>query len=341
MARPRLDRFGLAILLSTLNILVYIVVVIAAIRNLITANFATIIINVYIITLSLCLAVNEFQTPRLVQEYFKFTCTYVGRGLVFLFLGCVVIRQEKFNIIAGIIAAAVGVFYFILSFTPGTPHLLGLFTVFRERRAYWNEQKAKKLSQQAIQEQAMARHAAHLFSSTIMAKSSARKKASLHSATEAHAAKKQKTVANTTIDDIFAGKTNALAAPADKQADKAAGDKKHASSDPCAADGAATSTVGKKAKKQKAKKAKKQRKEAPATEAAAPSPSVVVFNEPTGQQSRQEERMRKRKRVHSTAAASAIDDTFADTRGKQSSRFTDDGLPIYDAKALRIGEGGV
>ncbi|KAI9595266.1 COPI associated protein-domain-containing protein [Syncephalis fuscata] len=153
MARPRLDRFGLAILLCTLNILVYIVVIIAAILNLLSADFATIIINVYIIILSLCLIVNEFQTPVLVQEYFKFTCTFLGRGLVFFFLGCVVIRRERFNVVAGIVAAAVGVFYLILSFTPGTPSLLGLFVVFRERRDYWNEREAKKLSQQAARSQ--------------------------------------------------------------------------------------------------------------------------------------------------------------------------------------------
>jgi sugar phosphate permease len=70
----------------------------------------------------------------------------------------VVIRKEKFNIVAGIIAAAVGVFYFILSFTPDTPNLLGLFTVFRERREYWNEREAKKLSQQAIRAQAITQN---------------------------------------------------------------------------------------------------------------------------------------------------------------------------------------
>ena len=48
MARPRLDRFGLAILLSILNILVYIAVIAAAILNLLSADFPTIIINTYI-----------------------------------------------------------------------------------------------------------------------------------------------------------------------------------------------------------------------------------------------------------------------------------------------------
>ncbi|KAI8050297.1 hypothetical protein BDF22DRAFT_696487, partial [Syncephalis plumigaleata] len=113
--------------------------------------------------------VNEFQTPALIQEYFKFTCTFMGRGLVFLFLGCVVIRQEKFNIIAGIIAAAVGVFYFILSFTPGIPKLLGLFIVFRERRAYLNEREAKKLSQEAIKNQTITRNGTHHRSNPMLA----------------------------------------------------------------------------------------------------------------------------------------------------------------------------
>ncbi|KAI9595267.1 hypothetical protein BDF19DRAFT_82501 [Syncephalis fuscata] len=75
--------------------------------------------------------------------------------------------------------------------------------------------------------------------------------------------------------------------------------------------------------------------------------TVVVFDEPTGEKSRQEEKLRKRKRVNAgtgitttTTATSTMDDAFADTRGSQSSRYTEDGLPIYDAKLLRIGEGG-
>ncbi|RKP06824.1 COPI associated protein-domain-containing protein [Thamnocephalis sphaerospora] len=149
MARPVLDRFGLALLLSVLNMAVYIVVIIAAIFNLLSADFPTIINNVYVIVLSLCLMVNEFRAPPLVLEYFKFTCTYLGRGLVFFFLGCVVIRRQDFNIAAGIMAASAGVFYFVLSFTPGVPRLAGIQAIWQERRAYFNARKAKHMSQEA------------------------------------------------------------------------------------------------------------------------------------------------------------------------------------------------
>jgi hypothetical protein len=48
MPRPILDRFGLALLLSVANIAIYIVIIIAAIYNLLSADFPAIINNTYV-----------------------------------------------------------------------------------------------------------------------------------------------------------------------------------------------------------------------------------------------------------------------------------------------------
>jgi hypothetical protein len=63
-----------------------------------------------------------------------------------------VIRRHDFNIAAGIIAAAAGVFYFVLSFTPDTPPLVGWLVTWKERRDYFHARTARQLSRQAEQQ---------------------------------------------------------------------------------------------------------------------------------------------------------------------------------------------
>ncbi|KAI8050296.1 hypothetical protein BDF22DRAFT_696484, partial [Syncephalis plumigaleata] len=210
-----------------------------------------------------------------------------------------------------------------------------------------------------------------------MSKKSVRKKSTNKSNSsnpqENAVVKQQKAVVNnsnsTTIDDIFAGKITSVVSTSDNATKQVTdtpainkkrklGKNQSSHSDNASNhdhDSVESSEVGKKQKKRK--KAKKTEEEATATTSTTTSTvessvqeTVIVFNEPTGEKSRQEERKRKRNQLNKTgnvkntgeqSSKSAIDDdTFADTRGSQSSRYTEDGLPIYDAKILRIGEGG-
>ncbi|KAL1916310.1 uncharacterized protein VTP21DRAFT_5927 [Calcarisporiella thermophila] len=61
---------------------------------------------------------------------------------------------------------------------------------------------------------------------------------------------------------------------------------------------------------------------------------VVVFKQPGQPASMQKKKEEKRK------FRANDDDNFSDSRGSKSRRTTEDGLPLFDVKELKIGEGG-
>ncbi|KAJ2959454.1 hypothetical protein NQZ79_g5093 [Umbelopsis isabellina] len=68
------------------------------------------------------LILNEIRTPVFVSENFRFLGLNLGRGLLFLFFGCVILDTVSFNIIVGILSWTVGLLYMIISFVPNIPH---------------------------------------------------------------------------------------------------------------------------------------------------------------------------------------------------------------------------
>ncbi|KAF8980878.1 hypothetical protein BGZ46_003584 [Entomortierella lignicola] len=162
----RLGRRGiiLSLFINGLNISLYLIILVAACLNIIEASVNFIILNVFAASFACLLIVSEIRLPQITYEYFRFLCTYRGRGLAYLFFGCLVASRIAFNLYGGIIVVCMGFAFFMLSYVKMIPPLDGLILNYK-KLDQWKEQKhfrvqfeAQKIFEQQLQqEQNMAR----------------------------------------------------------------------------------------------------------------------------------------------------------------------------------------
>ncbi|CDS05151.1 hypothetical protein LRAMOSA07680 [Lichtheimia ramosa] len=89
--------------------------------------------------MSILLIVNEFKTFTVAQAYFGFLGFHAGRGLLFCFLGCLVMNPTPFNVIVSIITCTVGLGYLILSFLPQMPPPNAFCVHWQHHQDFWAE----------------------------------------------------------------------------------------------------------------------------------------------------------------------------------------------------------
>ncbi|GJJ70673.1 hypothetical protein EMPS_03023 [Entomortierella parvispora] len=162
----RLSRRGiiLSLFINSLNIVLYLIILLAACLNIAEASVNFIILNGFAAAIACLLIVSEIRLPQLTYEYFRFLCTYRGRGMTYLFFGCLIASRTPFNLYGGIIVVCMGLAFFMLSFVTLIPPLDG-FILNYKKLDQWKEQKhfrvrleAQKIFEQQLQqEQNLAR----------------------------------------------------------------------------------------------------------------------------------------------------------------------------------------
>lgn len=60
----------------------------------------------------------EFQIPPLVPKYASFMFSFIGRGIFYVFVGCVTVGGKWYNIVPGTLIGVVGIAYIVLEFMP-------------------------------------------------------------------------------------------------------------------------------------------------------------------------------------------------------------------------------
>ncbi|KAG0038051.1 hypothetical protein BGZ83_003229, partial [Gryganskiella cystojenkinii] len=162
----RLSRRGiiLSLFINSLNIALYLIILVAACLNIAEASVNFIILNGFAAAFACLLIVSEIRLPQLTYEYFRFLCTYRGRGMTYLFFGCLVASRNPFNLYGGIIVVCMGLAFFMLSYVTLIPPLDG-FILNYKKLDQWKEQKhfrvrleAQRIFEQQLQqEQNLAR----------------------------------------------------------------------------------------------------------------------------------------------------------------------------------------
>ncbi|KAG0296930.1 hypothetical protein BGZ96_008119 [Linnemannia gamsii] len=157
----RLGRRGiiLSLFVNSLNIALYIIILIASCLNIIEASVNFIILNVFAASIACLLIVSEIRLPQLTYEYFRFLCTYRGRGLTYLFFGCLIASPAPFNLYGGIIVVCMGLAFFMLSYVSLIPPLDGLILNYK-KLDQWKEQRhfrvqleAQRIYEQQLQQE--------------------------------------------------------------------------------------------------------------------------------------------------------------------------------------------
>ncbi|KAF9570949.1 hypothetical protein EC968_001139 [Mortierella alpina] len=184
MKMLRLGRRGivLSLFINSLNVVLYLIILIAACLNIAEASVNFIILNAFAASFACLLIISEIRLPQLTYEYFRFLCTYRGRGMTYMFFGCLIASRIPFNLYGGIIVVCMGMAFFMLSYVTLIPPLDG-FILNCKKLDEWKEQKhfrvqleAQRIFEQQLQqEQTLTRmmaahhpnaHTAHAHMST-------------------------------------------------------------------------------------------------------------------------------------------------------------------------------
>merc|ERR1711939_520248 len=83
-------------------------------------SIRTIIVGIYVIIFGLAIAGLELlpQVPPYLPKYASFLFSFLGRGIFYIFVGCIILENHVLRIIAGTIIGFVGVGYCALEFLP-------------------------------------------------------------------------------------------------------------------------------------------------------------------------------------------------------------------------------
>ncbi|RMY49343.1 hypothetical protein D0865_07541 [Hortaea werneckii] len=92
--------------------------VLGGVANFFPLGIQSIIIGCYCIIFGIATGLLEFQIPPQVARYASFMLSFIGRGVFYLFIGCVMIGAKWYHIAPGVITAVIGIAYIALEFVP-------------------------------------------------------------------------------------------------------------------------------------------------------------------------------------------------------------------------------
>ncbi|KAJ2848649.1 hypothetical protein IWW36_003164 [Coemansia brasiliensis] len=99
------------------NLIVAILMIVSAIVFFTWSDFGRIMVGVYEIVFGIWMIMFELAELAWLTPQVQFMFTWRGRGLFYVFIGCLTLGHKTFGWVVGAIIIAVGVVYIVLSFT--------------------------------------------------------------------------------------------------------------------------------------------------------------------------------------------------------------------------------
>ncbi|TQV98697.1 hypothetical protein V2A60_007595 [Cordyceps javanica] len=100
------------------NLAVAAITVLGGIFGFFSGGLRNIILSVYMIIFGLSIGLLEFQIPPQVSRFANFLFSFVGRGVFYIFLGCLLLGEKILSNIAGGVVGVIGIAYIALEFVP-------------------------------------------------------------------------------------------------------------------------------------------------------------------------------------------------------------------------------
>ncbi|KAJ3472321.1 hypothetical protein NLG97_g11090 [Lecanicillium saksenae] len=100
------------------NLAVGTITILGGIFGVFGGGVRNIILSVYLIVFGLSIGLLEFQIPPQVSRYANFLFSFVGRGVFYVFLGCLLLGEKVLANISGAVVGIVGIAYVALEFVP-------------------------------------------------------------------------------------------------------------------------------------------------------------------------------------------------------------------------------
>ncbi|KAI8069049.1 COPI associated protein-domain-containing protein, partial [Gilbertella persicaria] len=125
--------------LNVFNMITFSMVFAASITKANQSRLSEIIQAIYCTTISFLLILNEFLSLPWMHFYFGFLSIHRGKGILMLFLGCLVICDLAFNIIVTILAFTTGFTHLLLSLVPTIPPPNCFLVHWQNHNDFWAE----------------------------------------------------------------------------------------------------------------------------------------------------------------------------------------------------------
>ncbi|POR33041.1 Golgi apparatus membrane protein TVP15 [Tolypocladium paradoxum] len=100
------------------NLVVATITVLGGIAQIFGFTLQTIVVGAYMIIFGLSIALLEFQVPPQISRYASFLFSFVGRGVFYIFIGCLLLGKFVVQNIAGGTVGIIGIGYVVLEFIP-------------------------------------------------------------------------------------------------------------------------------------------------------------------------------------------------------------------------------
>ncbi|KAJ5900965.1 uncharacterized protein N7473_005035 [Penicillium subrubescens] len=102
------------------NIAVGVIMVLGGISQFFPPTMSSIVVGVYVIVFGLVVAGLEFlpNVPDYVYRYASFLFSFLGRGIFYIFVGCIMLHGHVLREIAASIVGITGIGYLVLEFIP-------------------------------------------------------------------------------------------------------------------------------------------------------------------------------------------------------------------------------
>jgi hypothetical protein len=102
------------------NIAIGVIMVLGGISQFFPATMSSIIVGAYVIVFGLVVGGLEFMpnVPDYAYRYASFLFSFLGRGVFYIFVGCIILHGHVLREIAASIIGITGIGYVVLEFIP-------------------------------------------------------------------------------------------------------------------------------------------------------------------------------------------------------------------------------
>merc|ERR1712054_630813 len=115
---PTTATMELSDIFRIVNLAIGVITALGGIASIFGFSLSSIVVGVYPIIFGLCIALLEFQIPPQVSRYASFLFSFIGRGVFYIFIGCLILGDKVLSQIAGGIVGIIGIAYVALEFIP-------------------------------------------------------------------------------------------------------------------------------------------------------------------------------------------------------------------------------
>ncbi|KAI9301828.1 COPI associated protein-domain-containing protein [Cunninghamella echinulata] len=109
---------NLSFIFRIINIVTAAFMIIGSVSLILQGYFPRIILAIICIIFGAITIVFEFKLPGQITQFASIMFSFLGRGLFYLFIGCILLNNAPLSIACGVIIIVVAIIYIVLHFIP-------------------------------------------------------------------------------------------------------------------------------------------------------------------------------------------------------------------------------